>query len=90
MVDADDCAAVTAASVAGSPAVLSADEDAIAHARLQTIDGRRRRDGAAQVRVTVDIEPQGASPFAPGPQTLFMDLVRADGGWLVAEWGTGP
>lgn len=90
-VDVDDFAAAAAATLPGSPSVLTAGEDFISHVRVASIDETRTHKGTTRVMVTVDIEPKGVSPFSAGEQTLFMWLEEAPaGGWLVREWGTGP
>ncbi len=93
MVDDDDYAGISAASVPGSAGLITAATDDLDHVELLRVTRVDRVAGGAQVEVDVRIAPsRETTPWGEaGPHTLFVDLAEAPGGgWLVAGWGTSP
>ena len=93
LVDADDYAALAAATVPGAPGLPTAENDDIESVELLRTPRVERQPGIALVQVDVRVVPaDAATPWGePGRHTLFVRLLeQAPGTWLVAGWGTSP
>ena len=93
LVDADDYAALAAATAPGAPRLPTAENDDIESVELLRVSRVERQQGVALVQVDVRVVPASATtPWGgPGRHTLFVKLLeRAPGKWLVAGWGTSP